>query len=122
MFIINPYIFSSGYTIENALMLDGAADYLARTPTSAGSTTKCTWSFWVKRSKTGDAEQDILNCETHTDGQRDGISFGDGSTADLLSVRFNDANDGHIKTKDLMRDVTAWQHWVVAIDTTQDTA
>ena len=122
MFIINPYIFSSGYTIENALMLDGAADYLARTPTSAGSTTKCTWSFWVKRSKTGDAEQDILNCETHTDGQRDGISFGDGSTADLLSVRFNDANDGHIKTKDLMRDVTAWQHWVVAIDTTQSTA
>ena len=114
--------FPSGYTISNALMLDGTADYLARTPTSAGSTTKCTWSFWVKRSKTGDAEQDILNCETHTDGQRDGISFGDGSTADLLSVRFNDANDGHIKTNDLMRDVTAWQHWVVAIDTTQSTA
>ena len=113
---------SGGYIVENSVWFDGSADYLSRTPSSAGSNRKCTWSFWVKRSKIGDAEQDILNCEVDTNTQRDGISFGDGSNADMLSVRFNDANDGHIKTNDLMRDLTAWQHWVVAIDTDQSTA
>jgi len=108
------------YKIQRGLMFDGTGDYLRLTPSAAGSTSTATYSFWVKRSGVGDAELDVLNCETNTGGQRDGISFGDGSTADLLSVRFNDANDGHIKTNDLMRDPTAWQHWVVAIDTGQD--
>jgi hypothetical protein len=112
----------SAYVIEQSLMFDGVADYLKLTPVTAGSTSKATYSFWVKRSGLGDAELDVLNCETDTSTQRDGISFGDGSTADVLSVRFNDANDGHIKTNDLMRDPTAWQHWVVAIDTGQSTA
>ena len=110
------------YSIEQSLLLDGVADYLKLTTVAGGSTSKATYSFWVKRSGIGDAELDILNCESDTNTQRDGISFGDGSTADLLSVRFNDANDGHIKTNDLMRDPTAWQHWVVAIDTSQSTA
>lgn len=112
----------SNYIINNSLFFDGAAHKLARTPSGAGSTTKCTWSFWVKRTKLGDTEDDILNCETNTSTQRDGISFGDGSTADLLSVRFNDANDGHLKTNALYRDITAWSHFVVGIDTTQSTA
>ena len=110
------------YTIQRGLMFDGTGDYLRLTPSGAGSTKKATYSFWVKRSGLGDAELDVLNCEVDTNTQRDGISFGDGSTADMLSVRFDDANDGHIKTHDLMRDSTAWQHWVVAIDTTQSTA
>jgi hypothetical protein len=117
-----PSTTTTASVIKSALMFDGTADYLKLTPSTAGSTSKATYSFWVKRSGVGDAELDIVNCETDTGTQRDGISFGDGSTADLLSVRFNDANDGHIKTNALFRDPTAWQHWVVAIDTGQSTA
>jgi len=44
---------ASGYTIENAVMLDGAADYLSHTPASVGNNQIGTISFWVKRNKIG---------------------------------------------------------------------
>lgn len=124
MFIVPANIpTTGGYVPAGAIWLDGVADYLKWTPSGAGTSSRiCTFSFLTKRTELGDAEVDIINCDTATATQRDGISFGNGSTADCLSVRFNDATAGHLVTNALYRDPTAWQHWVVAIDTTQATA
>ena len=43
--------------IKNALMLDGATDYLQLSFSGEGSNTKGTISFWVRRNKTGEAFQ-----------------------------------------------------------------
>src|SRR3989344_1056534 len=43
---------NAAYTIANsARFISGNSDYLSRTPGSTTSTTKWTWSGWVKRSK-----------------------------------------------------------------------
>ena len=115
MYIINPYIFSSGYTIENALMFDGSADYLSWTPSStASSNTDKTISFWVKRAKFGSVQW-ILDVASNGDQ----IQY---TSGDALEVSLNATTDSHYTTKALFRDPTAWTHIVIAFDTDSDTA
>ena len=101
------------YQISRSLRFNSAdSAYLSRTPASAGDRKTWTWSGWVKRSKLG---------------MSNAIVFGSGDTyvnfeTDRLAVNLRPAaiNYFGISTAKF-RDVSAWYHIVVAVDTTQAT-
>ena len=93
---------------------DGSSDYLTKTFSSAGNRKTWTWSGWVKRCTLG-AQQDLL-------------SVSSGSSA--YHLWYIDSNDGvthnyngtYVSSAPKFRDVSAWYHFVCAVDTTQSTA
>jgi len=103
------------YTInQSARFNNGDSAYLNRTPGSAGNRRTWTWSGWVKRTTLGSRYMfGAVNTGT------DSIGF---ASTDLLTIGFNNANDGVLQTTRLFRDVGAWYHIVVAVDTTESTA
>jgi hypothetical protein len=105
--------------IDNSLRFDdGSSDNLTRTPSSDGNKKTWTWSGWVKKSGV-----------THWGGL-----FHAGNNNNITDIHFY--NDGTFTVRDwngsslamnlkpnrLFRDVSAWYHLVVAVDTTQSTA
>ena len=108
----------SAYNVANSLRLEsGSSDNLTRSQTS-GNRNKATFSAWVKRSKLG-ANQGIFGIH------------GASSDAGQIEIRFQSSGEGfHIsgqatnwrRTNKNFRDTSAWQHLVVAFDTTLSTA
>jgi hypothetical protein len=106
---------AGGYEIDNSLRFNsGSTDYLTRTPASDGNRRTFTISLWVKRSNLG-TFQNLL--------------WVDPSTYDIF--RFNDSDKLYFSKDDntalrltskVFRDISAWYHIVVAIDTTQASA
>ena len=112
-----------GYQIERSLRFDSSASAsLSRTPASAGNRETWTWSGWVKRS--------ALN------GTRPLFGVVAGSCGDLVTrLQFDTSNRlifqdfaacgaiyFNLITTQVFRDVSAWFHVVVAVDTTQATS
>jgi len=98
---------------------DGDSDYLNR---SWGSGNQKTWTFsvWVKRSTLG-TEQHLFG-QREDDSNRTNIFF---TSGDLLNIRSNSSAAGlhvNVITNQVFRDVSAWYHIVVAVDTEQGTA
>ena len=106
----------TGYQISRSLRFNSAdSAYLNRTPGSAGNRKTWTWAGWVKRSKLG-TYQYLLS------------AFGGGSyRASILfdntdTLTFSIGNiSASITTAAVYRDVSAWYHVVVVLDTTQAT-
>ena len=109
----------TGYEVANSLRFDdGSSDYLSRTQSTATNRRKYTLSFWVKRSN--------LTATQNINGYDSGGNL-------LEQVRFDSGDTfqwGHrtssgtyyrLITTQVFRDVSAWSHFVVAIDTTQGT-
>lgn len=108
------------YQIEQSLRFnDNDSAYLSRTPASAGNRKTWTWSGWVKRGNI--TSQQVMLGINSASTNIFTLSFLSG---DALRV-FN-RNAGvdvlNITTSALYRDVSAWYHIVVVIDTTQATA
>jgi hypothetical protein len=110
---------TGGYQIERSLRFNSAdSAYLSRTPGSAGNRQKFTWSGWVKRS--GLTATNTL--------------FGAGTAGDnycflyfqnddkLVFYNYSAAGVFPIRSTNLYRDVSAWYHIVLSVDTTQATA
>lgn len=112
----------TGFNVANSCRFDdGSTDNLSAssfgTPTSAKI---YTLSWWLKRSKLGEA--------TYQFGWYDGSRTNSGDivfdAGDTLSF-YHGSNDGNGKLlmpNRLFRDVSAWTHVVWAVDTTQSTA
>ena len=122
MFSSNTSQQSEGYQIQRSLRFNSAdSAYLNRTPASAGNRRIWTWSAWVKRSALGSfsyffgASPDSFN-NTYLL-----VSFGASD-----NLRVHDYQGGgftcRVETTAVYRDVSAWYHIVVAVDTTQATA
>jgi len=101
-----------GYTINNALMLDGSADYLHRTPGAPTDGTKWAISFWLKLLQDPATQGYILRVDVgnlsmyvHTDQT---IQFQIGTAA--------------LTTNAIFKDPTAWYHMVLRLDTNQAVA
>jgi len=94
-----------------------ANSYLTRTPSSAGSRVKWTYSVWLKRSKLG-AQQPIWAATT--DGNNyDEFYF---NTSD--KIQFSTVTGGSqkaIRTTRAFRDPSAWYHIVLVYDTGNST-
>ena len=113
--IVTPDSALGGKIIEKSLRFNGDNTYLNRTPSTAGSRSKWTWSAWVKRTKLGTA-QDLYSAYDAR-GFYNIIRFG---TDDQLNFQSNSAQ---IKeTSRVFRDTTGWYHIVVAVDTPNTTA
>jgi hypothetical protein len=111
-------ISDGGYVVDNSCRFDdGSSDYLNRTQGTPTSTRKFTYSGWLK----------ISNHNTNNSF----FSAGSGSPQ-YFDLRFNDdgqmycfidnSNAYKLKTTRIFRDLSAWYHVVMAIDTTQATS
>jgi hypothetical protein len=106
----------SGYTVKNSLRFNsGSSDRLTRTPASSGSATTWTVSFWLKRSTLG--QQGFFG--TYPNGN---TRFGTNSN-DAIDFYDNDgAFQWRLVTNRVFRDVSAWYHFVVQVDTINATS
>jgi hypothetical protein len=96
----------------------GSSDVLTRTPASTSGNQIFTVSMWVKRANLGGS----TIFYAYQDGNNaDAIGFN--GTDNSFQVAFYDggAYTVNLITTQLFRDVSAWYHFVVAIDTTQAT-
>tara|TARA_Y100000385_G_scaffold202112_1_gene209331 strand:+ start:984 stop:2411 length:1428 start_codon:yes stop_codon:yes gene_type:complete len=112
---------SSGYEVDNSLRFNsGSSDYLTHTHGAVTSTRKQTFSVWVKRASALGSYQYIISTKNGTGTNRDGIAF---SGSNQIDIRYNAGGTSPIRltTNRLFRDVSAWLHIVVAVDTTQST-
>ena len=115
----------TGHDVDNSLRFDKASSaYLNNTPGSDGSTRKLTFSVWFKKAdpiNTTTWNWLIHNSSDASDGTP---SFGVGLKSDNISIIDLDSSgsyDINIITNEKLRDVSAWYHIFVAIDTTQST-
>ena len=94
---------------------DGSSEYLSRTPGSAGNRKTMTWSGWFKRSDLA-GHQRFFGA-----GVDNYVSFTSTGKIEINLRSGGSTSNAFIVTNSLHRDVSAWYHIVVAIDTTQGT-
>ena len=115
---------STGYEIEYSVLLDGNNSRGEITQTG-GDRKTYTISFWHKRAPRGNytdagagEAEDTSNDMWGTSSEGDTLRFG---TSDLAF--FHEGGTGSsLQTDRTFRDYAAWYHFVVAVDTTQQTA
>ena len=108
----------TGFNVDNSLLFEGGGNFLFRTQ-SSGNRRTLTISFWVKRSKIDD-RQSLNSCTV--DGSNETFIWFDTDNTLFVKNSASGSTDFEIRTNRLFRDVSAWYHIVVAIDTTQGTA
>ena len=111
------------YEVANSCRFNAASsDNLSRTPSSTSNRRTFTFSTWFKLSGTDgsfiSAGTDISN------GPLFIIDILSGSNEGILRIEdsIGGSNVIGLRTNRLLRDISAWMHIVVAIDTTQSTA
>ena len=107
----------TGFDVANSLRFnDGSSDNLSFSA-SAGNRKTWTLSGWFKRSHIGSFQRIISSRINGTN--YNGIAFSSDA------IQFSEYQGGdtiNLVTSRLFRDVSAWYHIVVAVDTTQGTA
>jgi len=113
----------TGHDVDNSCRFNNdSSDNLSRTPSSSSNRRTFTFSTWFKLSGTDgtliSAGTDISN------GPLFIIDILSGGNEGILRVEDSISGDNVIglRTTRLLRDVSAWMHLCVAIDTTQGTA
>ena len=121
-FILPGNSATGGFEVANSCRFnDASSDYLNRTPSSAGNQRTFTISFWYKRTNFG-GNDIIISTSNGSNGFFNVGFIGSGTHADkFFYYYFNGSSDLGYTTDRLFRDVGAWYHIVVAIDTTQGT-
>ena len=105
-------------SIDNSLRFDdGSSDYLSRTPSSESNRRTLTFSSWIKKTAQG-ADYTLFSVDDST--HQTHIKFD--AEKEQLNVRLSDSDSYNVMTNRAFRDVSAWYHIVVAMDTTQSTA
>ena len=114
---------SGGYDITNSLRFNsGSSDYLSRTPASAGNRKTFTISTWFKRSKLGALEYLIGATPDAWNLNYFLIYFNSSDQLNMQGYTTASASQFAYHTTQVFRDVSAWYHMVIAIDTTQATS
>ena len=108
----------AGYSIDNSLRFnDDDVAKLRRTPASASNRKTWTWSCWFKLGNLG--VRGSLFSSYKSTSNNEFIDFRINTNG---TFEFSDYSIGISTTTQLFRDVSAWYHMVVALDTTQATA
>ncbi len=114
------------YTVDNSVRFEeDDTAYLSFTPRAftlldtygAGNRRRWTWAAWVKRTQLG-SNQAIFTAKKAGTNSRDSIRWDADNT---LLFDLNDLNDATLRTTQVFRDVGAFGHLCVAVDTTQAT-
>jgi hypothetical protein len=110
---------ATGFNVANSCRFDdGSSDHMHKTPGSAGSRIKWTFSVWLKRG--------VL-------GQMPIFAVPGGDTSNYDEFYFNDSNKIQysamvsgtqyaLRTKRMFRDTTAWMHLALIYDSNNGTA
>ena len=107
---------ATGYEIDYSCRFDDDADaYIYRTPGSTGNRRTYTFSMWLKLGNPK-SEQYIFAVGGNNE---DGLEVSHGAAG--FQWRFANTNGGVIRFRGNNRDPAAWQHIVLAVDTTQGT-
>ena len=119
----NPFFIAGkkAYEIKRSLRFnDNDSADLQRTPSSASNRKTFTFSFWVKRANLG-IYSTIFGMQYSGSANQFVIRF---DNTDKLSVfdYQSSSMQMYLLSNALFRDVSAWYHIVVAVDTTQSTA
>jgi hypothetical protein len=115
------------YTISRSLRFNSAdLAYLSRTPASAGNRKTWTWAGWVKlcriSSSEGHQENRIFLAKSSS-SVATYFMFSDNTSDALTFAHYNgSAHDFRLTTTRVFRDLSAWYHMVLSVDTTQSTA
>ncbi len=123
---INSFLYpgakvTSAYEVANSVRFnDGSSDSLSRTPSSTGSQQIGTWSYWIKRADI--TAYGLLYSIQHS-GEHFEIWIAGDVDDNTIEIRnYNGSSyDMRLITNRKFRDVSAWYHIVVALDTTQGT-
>ena len=95
-----------------------ASTYLTRTPSSTTNRTTWTFSTWVKRSSLTNDKQSLLGSNNaSSDAGYMQFRFIEGEKLNLTGYLTE-----YFITNRVFRDLSAWYHIVLAVDTTQTTA
>ena len=113
---------TGGYQISRSLRFNDAdTAYLTRTPASASNRKTWTWSAWIKRGKIDRYERYTLFASRPTANPYTLFYFSGGAQPNQYGLRFEDPS-ADLQTTQVFRDMSAWYHIVLAVDTTQATA
>ena len=104
---------TGGYQISRSLRFNSAdSAYLNRTPASASNQKTWTWSGWVKRSTLG-------GYNTFFNAGGNGFVARFNNPTDYLEVyNYSGGYQLQLITAQVFRDVSAWYHIVIVLDTT----
>jgi hypothetical protein len=116
--ILGANTLSGGYDVANSVRLFSNT-FLHKTPTGNSNKQVFTFSTWLKRGNIT-AEMGIFTAGN--DSNRNGFFTVMFTDADELNIQFYDGAFDDLKTNRKFRDVSAWYHIVVAVDTTDGTA
>ena len=109
------------YKIENSLRFDdGSTANLSKTLGSGGNRKTWTFSAWVKRSDLTSTFPNLFSSFVNT--QNYGLIRFDTSGRLGFVSKISDSNGLNFSTNHQHRDVSAWYHFVIAVDTTQSTS
>jgi hypothetical protein len=109
---------SGGYNVANSLRFDsGSSDELNRTFGTETSRRIFTISYWIKVVSIGSQSHFFGDTAGTTDATQDSFYFGGNN-----QFIFGGWNANIITSTMLFRDVGAWYHIVVGVDTTQATS
>jgi len=107
---------AGGYNVDNSVRVQSGA-YMSSTNGTATNNDKYTLSLWVKRASISSL-QSLLEGWTANANTTCGIlRFVNDDTLDFLGY-----STVYRRTTRVFRDISAWYHIVIAVDTTQSTA
>jgi len=109
---------AGGYNLTNSLRFRSSASaYLNRTPASAGNRKTWTWSGWVKRGALGSFNPLLQANYSGTPWFVLGFA-----NNDKMEVTQTAGSSASWESTAVFRDVSAWYHVVLAVDTTSATS
>ena len=113
--ISNFYGASSSYEVENSLKVQANSgnEWFYRSGPTAGNKKTFTFSFWIKRTQLTGYQADPYLMSQGTNAR---FHF----AGDTLRFMF-DGNSTEMEAAGKLKDVSAWYHIVLAVDTTQAT-
>ena len=122
MFIVGGNQTAGSYDVDNSLRFDdGSSDRLDRTPGSDGNRKTFTLSVWVKRSSLSSSVAIFQQRANSNASQQFQLQFRSDDNLRVIDQK-SSTNELLLDTNRLFRDISAWYHIVVAVDTTQSTA
>ena len=114
---------SGGYTIENAIYLDGSSDYLDKDFFVAGTEETWACSFWLKGFSINTTQYIFAS---RIDGSNTGYIEILSGSGNQLQMRDYDSGVGEpayqVKTSAVLRDPTAWYHFLCVMNSSNSTS